>query len=146
MSFVALALTISLALIAGIHGFWALGGVWPGQDKAELARIVVGNPRLSEMPSTKLTVIVTLLLAGIAAWPLLIAPILRAVGPGQLVTAASILIASVFLLRGFLGYSAAMRRRHSAEPFATYNRLYYSPLCLALGAGFLILAADGGMA
>ncbi len=38
----------------------------------------------------------------------------------------------------------AMAQRHSAEPFASYNRKYYSPLCLALGAGFLILALNGG--
>ena len=53
-------------------------------------------------------------------------------------------MAAVFLLRGVAGFSPWMAKRHSAEPFATYNRSDYSPLCLALGAGYLILALNGG--
>lgn len=39
--------------------------------------------------------------------------------------------------------TVAMARRHSSEPFARYDRLFYSPLCLVLSAGFLIFAFNG---
>jgi hypothetical protein len=146
MSFVAVAMTLILAAIAGLHAYWALGGRWPGRTETELARIVVGNVGVTHMPRPRMTAFVTAMLAIAAAWPLLILPLLRAHISGSVATAPTILIGAVFLLRGFLGYTEAMRRRHSAEPFATYNRLYYSPLCLALGGGFLILASNGGLA
>ncbi|WP_088348029.1 MULTISPECIES: DUF3995 domain-containing protein [Rhodomicrobium] len=146
MSFVAATLTVILAAIAALHAYWALGGLWPGRDQTELARTVVGNVGVTHMPPASLTAIVAALIAAVAAWPLLIAPLLRLVLPHVVIAAATILIGAVFMLRGLLGYSEAMRRRHAAEPFATYNRLYYSPLCLALGGGFLILASSGGMA
>jgi len=146
MSFIAIALTVLVALIAALHLYWALGGLWPGRDEADLSRTVVGLTFSSRMPPPRMMGTVALLLAGVAAWPLLIAPILRGLGPAQLATAFSILIAAIFLFRGLLGYSAAMQQRHAAEPFATYNRLYYSPLCLALGAGFFVFAFNGGVA
>ena len=49
------------------------------------------------------------------------------------------LLALVFLARGVLGYTAGWRARFPTEPFATLDRKNYSPLCLVLGAGFLIL-------
>lgn len=146
MSFVPLALTVILAAIAALHGYWTAGGLWPGRSPAELARIVVGNAGATHMPGPKLSGVVTAMLAVAAAWPLLLLPLLRTQVSDRIAIAVTILIGAIFLLRGIIGYSAAMRRRHPAEPFATYNRRYYSPLCLLLGGGFLILAANGGMA
>jgi FtsH-binding integral membrane protein len=143
MMAIALLLTLTLGAIAVLHGYWTAGGLWPGGSKAELAAIVVGRPRMSDMPSPGLSVVVTLLLTGAAAWPFLLSPLaVRYLGQ-PIAVAGGLLAAAVFLLRGVAGYSAAMTRRHSAEPFATYNRLYYSPLCLAIGAGFLVLALNG---
>ena len=48
-------------------------------------------------------------------------------------------IAAVFIGRGILGYTAGWRARFPTEPFATLDRKNYSPLCLWIGAGFLIL-------
>jgi hypothetical protein len=41
------------------------------------------------------------------------------------------------------GYVPAWRRLHSAEPFATFDRRVYAPLCLALGAGFITILLRG---
>jgi hypothetical protein len=54
-------------------------------------------------------------------------------------TALGVLLAAVFLGRGALGYTAGWQARHSLEPFVTNDRRVYSPLCLIVGAGFLIL-------
>jgi hypothetical protein len=52
-------------------------------------------------------------------------------------------IAAVFLGRGLAGYTSARRRRFPEQPFATYDRLAYSPLCLMLGAGYLTILVAG---
>jgi Protein of unknown function (DUF3995) len=139
-------LTLTLGAIALLHGYWAAGGLWPGESKAELAAIVVGRPRMSDMPSAGLSLLVAVLIAASAAWPLLLSPLSARYLGQPIALAGGLIAAAVFLLRGAAGYSTAMKQRHGAEPFATYNRLYYSPLCLAIGAGFLILALNGGIA
>ncbi len=60
-----------------------------------------------------------------------------------LATLAGVALAFVFLGRGVAGYAPPWRARHSAEPFAIWDRLVYSPLCLALGAGFVLLVWSG---
>jgi hypothetical protein len=143
MTALALLLTVALALIALIHAYWTAGGVWPGHSRAELAAIVVGRPRMRDMPSTGLSAAVTVLLAGIAAWPLLLGPLAARTMTPRLAAAGSAVFAAVFLLRGIAGYTNAMAVRHSAQPFARLNRTLYSPLCLLIGIGFLVLALNG---
>ena len=52
---------------------------------------------------------------------------------GALVTGA------IFFIRGSAGYSPRWRGRFSAQPFRTLDHYVYSPLCLALGVGFIAL-------
>lgn len=144
MTAIASALTIILAAIAALHAYWAAGGLWPGTSPASLASIVVGKPRMRAMPASRLSALVAAMIAGAAAWPLLFGPLIgRTIAP-ELAAAGTWALAAVFLLRGIAGFTPWMAKRHSAEPFASYNRKYYSPLCLALGTGFLILALNGG--
>ncbi len=144
INLIAVLLTAILSFIAALHAYWALGGVWPGRDKSSLGRIVVGNPRLLGVPPASLTAIVAALIAGAAAWPLLLSPVTARIASPEIARIMTGLLAIVFLLRGLAGYLPVLQRRHSAEPFASLNRVLYSPLCLALGAGFLILAFSGG--
>jgi hypothetical protein len=144
MTAIALTLSIVVAAIALLHAYWATGGLWPGSTPADLSNIVVGRPAARTMPSPRLTAVVAAMIAGAAAWPLLLSPLASRYIAPELAALGSLGLASVFLLRGLAGFTPWMARRHSAEPFATYNRKYYSPLCLALGAGFLILALNGG--
>ena len=143
MTVIALALTIIVAAIAVLHAYWASGGLWPGTNPADLSNIVVGNPRARDMPAPRLTALVAAMIAGAAAWPLLLSPLISRYIAPELAALGNWALAAVFLLRGIAGFTPWMARRHSAEPFATYNCKYYSPLCLALGAGFLILALNG---
>ena len=57
----------------------------------------------------------------------------------QLVLIGSIVIGAIFFIRGTAGYSARWRARFTAEPFRTRDFYLYSPLCLALGVGFIAL-------
>jgi hypothetical protein len=57
----------------------------------------------------------------------------------QAVLAVGVIITAVFLLRGLAGYSPRWRRRFSTEPFATRDMRLYSPLCMLLATGFMVL-------
>jgi hypothetical protein len=57
----------------------------------------------------------------------------------QLVLIGSVVIGAVFFIRGTAGYSARWRARFTAQPFRTRDFYLYSPLCLALGVGFIAL-------
>jgi hypothetical protein len=56
---------------------------------------------------------------------------------------AAFFIALVFLGRGIAGFTSAWRRLTPEMPFARLDVRYYSPLCLVLGAGFIVLALEG---
>jgi len=53
--------------------------------------------------------------------------------------ALALLAAIVFLVRGTLGYTDPWAARTPEEPFRSLDRKIYSPLCLAIGLGFLFL-------
>jgi hypothetical protein len=53
----------------------------------------------------------------------------------------SIAIAAIFLARGIAGYTPTWRRRFYDEPFTTFDKRYYSPLCILLGLGFVAVAS-----
>ena len=124
-------LTVGLA-----HLFWALGTTWPIRDEALLAQTVVGRPGITRMPNRLITAFVALLLFASSAIAIGLAD--PAEG-GVSRTVLGTLLAVIFLGRGVLGYTPGWRARHPSEPFATLDRKNYSPLCLWIGAGFLIL-------
>ena len=124
-------LTVGLA-----HLFWALGTTWPIQSEALLAQTVVGRPGITRMPNRLITGLIALLL--FAASVIAIGLADPAEG-GLSRTALGLLLAIVFLARGIVGYTPGWRARYPTEPFATLDRKNYSPLCLWIGAGFLIL-------
>ena len=137
-------LTVVLAAIAAIHFYWAFGGLWPADNEPDLVRTVIGNGGRTRMPPVWMTLVVAVLILGIAAWPLLLSGVAGDLGGTPLMVAGSALLTVVFVLRGIAGYIPAWRHIHSAEPFARLDRTRYSPLCLLLGAGFLILTLKEG--
>ncbi len=74
-----------------------------------------------------------------ALWPLLLAGTIRAPLPHALLIGIGSAIAAVFLARGVAGYLPAWRRGHALEPFATWDRRFYAPLCLLVAAGYAAL-------
>jgi hypothetical protein len=141
------ALAITLAAIvyglAILHASWGLGGHWPAASAERLAKAAVGTPGIRRMPGPAPCLIVAALLTGVAAWPLFAAGLLPVAWPRPLTLLAGAGIAAAFLGRGAAGYTQAWRRRFPEQPFATYDRRYYSPLCLALGAGYLAVLIAG---
>ncbi len=132
----AVLLFVGVGAIAGLHVLWGLGNPWPQATGEALARSVVGDGR-RRMPPPWLCFAVALVLAAVALWPLYV---VSAASP-LLGMQGCFAIAGVFVARGLAGYSRRWKEHFTAEPFATYNRRYYSPLCLLLGAGYVALVA-----
>jgi hypothetical protein len=127
-------LSLVLAVLAAAHAWWATGRTWPAASEPELARAVIGDGR-SRMPPPWQCAAVALVLLAVAIWPWVIVT-----WPDEsIVLIGSIVIGAVFFLRGTAGYSPRWRARSKDEPFRTRDFYLYSPLCLALGVGYIAL-------
>jgi hypothetical protein len=142
VTLLAAVLTLVLSAIAFLHAYWGVGGVWPGVDAASCARTVGGFPGVNSMPgpgpcfAVAAALAVAALLA--AAEGGLFLPL-----PSALLDIATLGAALVFLGRGIVGFTPGWRRLTPEQPFATLDVRYYSPLCLAIGAGLAMLAIKG---
>ena len=127
-----------LSTIAALHVYWAVGGLWPGGNERELIDTVIGDGAMTHMPPMMMTLVV----AGLIFATALIALVNGGVqfGPSWLVKIAAVGAGLVFLGRGVAGYFFETVAWAPVEPFATLNRVYYSPLCLAIGVAFFFLA------
>ena len=139
---VALAILLGLVLsaLSALHLYWAFGGTWPARNQLDLVRTVVGDPRLKRMPSRGAAIAVAAALDMAAFLALLLAFRLAPV-IDLIVTVGGCVLGLVFVGRGVAGYTPLWRRRLPLEPFARLDRMVYSPLCLALGAGLVCLVA-----
>lgn len=140
---IAIALALLLAAIAGLHAYWGRGGLWPAASEDELIATVIGNAQARQMPSAGLCLLVALAIAVTAIWPLLLAHMSGIAALRPLLLLGGFAIMAVFLLRGIAGFLPAWRRLHPREPFASYDRRYYSPLCLLIAAGYAVLLLQG---
>jgi Protein of unknown function (DUF3995) len=125
--------------LARLHAMWGYGGLWPAKSEADLARMVVGAKGITRMPSRAACFGVAVMLVAIGFWPLWRIGMIVSPLPDWLSLTIGVVIAGVFTLRGVVAFLPAWRRRLPEEPFATYDRRYYGPLCLALAAGFAVL-------
>jgi hypothetical protein len=133
---VAALLGVALLAIAIAHLLWSFGIMWPIRDEKLLARSVVGRPGIERMPPRYLSFGVALL--AFAACVIAFSAADHASG-GAPLTLLALLGGLVFLARGAVGRTQWWVQRTPEEPFRTLDRKNYSPLCLALGAGFVAL-------
>lgn len=127
---------VIMMFIAGIHLYWALGGLWPGKTPEELSDIVIGAE--TRMPSKGMTIKVTIIFILMAIIPLFetgYLPPLIAVDTLKIIEG---IFAFVFLLRGILSYLKIMSK-HMSQRFNSLNRRIYGPLCISLGFGYIYL-------
>jgi uncharacterized protein DUF3995 len=127
---------LPVLVVAFAHLLWALGTSWPLSSEQLLAQTVVGARGITRMPNRLVTLVVAILLFAVALSAMALAD---PQSGGTTRTLVGAVFALVFLGRGVLGYTAWWRERFPTEPFATLDRKNYSPLCLWIGAGFLIL-------
>lgn len=133
-------LFLILMAIAAIHVAWARGVTWPADDEASLVAMVIGSEGMSRLPPSKLTYIVAGALAVGAVTALLLG--FDVVLPENALGYVGAGYTAVFVLRGLLGYLPPWRKRHPVEPFATLDRIFYSPACILIGEGFFSLVSS----
>jgi hypothetical protein len=143
MTLIAILVALMLGLLAALHVYWGLGGVWPGTDEKSCARAVAGFKGIDRMPpppaafgvaaALAIAGLIALALAGLVTLPL----------PAALIWLGGLGAALVFLGRGVVGFTPVWRRITPEMPFARNDRLYFSPLCLLIGAGFTLLLLQG---
>lgn len=140
MTLIASLLTFVLGIAAMTHFHWASGGHWPAGNEKQLARAAVGLRDIDRMPPRASSAAVGVGLTVAALLPqMLVGGTLSGLLPDVAVRGLTWLVVAVFALRGIAGYTPPWRARFCAEPFASLDRRYYSPLCLAAAAGFLLL-------
>jgi len=139
----ALVLAVLLLLIAALHAYWGLGGLWPGRDAADLAARVTGFAASEAAPPPGASFVVAALLAYCALVALILGGLVPSPMPFFLLGPSALIITLVFVSRGIAGYTSAWRRLAPRQPFARLDRLFYSPLCLLIGAGFFTLGIRG---
>ena len=135
MTLIAVILSAVLVLLAAVHLLWAFGIWFPIREEEVLVRSVVGLRGATRMPGPIpcALLVVALLVAALLPW----------LPAGGLRDAGLWGAALVFAGRGLAGYLPLWRRLTPQQPFDRLNRRYYSPLSLALGAGFLALVLNG---
>ena len=143
MTLLAATIAIVLIAIAALHAYWGFGGVWPGRDAADCARRVGGFRGARQMPGPLPSFAVAAALLAAAALVVLEGDLVAVPVPAGLISFATLCAALVFFGRGVAGFTPAWRRLTPEQPFATLDVRYYSPLCLAIGAGLAILALQG---
>lgn len=132
---VAALMFVLLLAVAIAHLLWALGGSWPIRDPAVLPRVVVGREGVERVPRlASFGVFLLTFASGIVALALT-----DPAAGGAGLSALGVVCALVFAARGVLGYTSWWQRQRPLEPFRSLDRRNYSPLCLALTLGYLVL-------
>ena len=135
MTIVAPAVIVTLTAIALLHLAWGLGLPWPAADETQRVATVIGMRGVTRMPGLVpcLGVCVALLTVAALAWR-------QVKAPGLLPQLAVLAAAAVFLVRGVAVWTPFWRALTPQQPFARLDVLVYGPLCMALGAGLVVIA------
>ena len=123
---------VVMTLIAALHAYWGLGGLWPAGSQRELVDMVMGSAAIDAIPGAAVTLPLAILLWLVGVNALMAANIV-AFKPRWLVKSGTALLAVAFVLRALSGFYLPFTDAPVTEPFATYDVIYYSPLILAIG-------------
>lgn len=134
--FIASMMFIALFAVSLAHFLWSMGRTWPIRNEKLLAQTVVGFKDIERMPPrlASFAVSVATIAAGIYALALADHD-----SGGLWLNLGGVALAAVFLARGVVGYTAWWANLTPEPNFRLNDRRVYSPLCIALGLGFLAL-------
>ena len=139
MKLISIGTFVVLMVIAIVHAAWAFGLTWPGHDKQSLINTVIGQPGLTQMPSMSMTLVVATLIATAGAIALWGGDYFSLPMPNWIRLAGLSGLAAIFFLRGLVTYVPGSPFAKASEPFGTLNIWFYSPLCLLIGAAFVLI-------
>lgn len=134
------AVSAALAGVGALHAVWAVAP-WPLRTPEEFADTLVGAG--DELPPAAACLAVAGLLGTAAYLVAVEAGALPPVGLRRLRRAGVRAVSGVMLARGIGGLALFGNVVERSERFTRLNTRYYSPLCLALGAGAAVVARAG---
>ena len=126
-----------------LHLYWAVGGTWPGSDRTDLARKVVGDTDV--FPSAAMTFAVAGLLFVAALFVGGASGLWTVPFPDWFLIGAAWTVAGVLLIRGIAGIAISGVReiKGRGTPFTRSDLRIYSPFTLAMGVLTTIAVAAG---
>ncbi len=133
----------ALAVVGALHGVWAVTP-WPLRTPEEFADAVVGAGE--GVPPAAACLGVAGLLGAASYLVAAEAGVVPAVGPARMRRAGVRAVSAVMLARGVGGLTLFGTVVERSERFRRLDRRYYSPLCLALGAGAAAVGWRGSAA
>lgn len=129
---------IGLLAVSTAHLMWSFGRTWPIRNEKLLAQTVVGFKDIERMPPRLASLAVAVATFAAGCFALALADHDSGGWPLNLV---GLLLAAVFLARGIVGFTPWWATVTPEPNFRLNDRRVYSPLCLFLGLGFLVLIA-----
>ena len=127
---------IALLAVAMAHTLWAFGRTWPIREEKLLAQTVVGRADIERMPPRLASFAIAVLTFCAGLYALALAD---HDSGGLGLTLLALPVAAVFLVRGVVGYTNWWKARTPQPNFRLNDARVYSPLCLLLGVGFVVL-------
>jgi hypothetical protein len=139
-AFLAYPLALVLLALAALHAYWGIGGFWPGSDESSLVEHVVGRTLEMKAPPFMACMLVAACLAAVAALVAVKANNVSLPSPFAWIPQVGLFGgAAVFLLRGIAAYLPKVFDYAAGTPFFRLNLIFYSPLCIAIGASLVAL-------
>lgn len=137
MDILALTITVSFVLLGFLHFYWAVGG------KAGVHKVIPtidGKPSIE--PEKIITALVGAALVGIGAVSYLLGFVkLDEVPYGKYIVYVGWLLSVVFVARSVGDFNlVGFFKKYKTSEFAVYDTKYYSPFCLSVSAGFVVLS------
>ena len=143
MTFITYTTALTFLLIALIHFLWGINIYWPAANETAIARAVVGARGITQMPNFWACSFVALALIIGAMIVLQLGGVIAIkVFPLWLFQLAGVGLALVFLSRGIIGFTPFWEALLPEEPFRTWNKQFYSPLCLLLSTAVAVLVVQ----
>lgn len=136
--FIASMIFIALFAVSLAHFLWSIGRTWPIRNEKLLAQTVVGFKDIERMPPRLASLAISIATLAAAVYALALAD---HDSGGIWLDLGGLALAAVFLARGIVAFTAWWAEKTPEPNFRLNDRRVYSPLCLALGLGFLALVA-----
>ncbi len=136
MKFIAISIFTTLTATALLHVAWGFGLLWPGVDQQSLVNTVIGSPEISQIPRLPLTLAVALGIFAAGVCALWGANIIKLPLPNWMQKISILVLTLIFGIRGIMTYIPNSPLSTSVEPFLTLNFIYFSPLIIAISAGY----------
>lgn len=134
--FIAAMMFIALFSVSLAHLLWSFGRTWPIRNEKLLAQTVVGFKDIERMPPRLASFVVAAATFTAGMFALALAD---HDSGGLLLELAGFGFAAVFLARGIVGFTSWWAGVTPEPNFRLNDRRVYSPLCLAIGLGFIAL-------